>query len=332
MAQIRVIATDTATKRQYRRRNTKEVSRPKFSIAKLDKPSKLVELHPGEFSMDLKVQREVNELRTRQMAQNFQPQSLGLITASKRADGHIYALDGAHRISAARLAKYDGLLATRLFEGLTLEEEAGLFLSLNTTRAVQAIDRFKVRITMGDPSAVAINKVLKRYDLAVDWASNETRNIISAVSTLEKVYAGAGVRPEGEYPDLVDKVLSTIRRAYGDNTERTTFNRPMLEGLGILWATFGNRIDRERLNAVLQETVPRQVTALSRTLRDAKGGTLGECAAETLHRLYNHRHRAKLPEFSDVDARDLYFMEDPTQDPLYVDPAQFVQEQEPAMA
>lgn len=326
MAQVRVIADDSPT-RKYRRR-TKDVSRTKPNIAKLDKPSKLVELHAGEFSVDLKVQREVNEVRAREMAANFQPQSLGLITASKRADGHIYALDGAHRISAARLAKYDGLLATRLFENLTLQEEAGLFLSLNSTRAVQAIDRFKVRITMGDPSAVAINKVLKHYGLAVDWASNETRNIVSAVGTLEKVYKGAGVRPEGEYPDLVDKVLSSIRRAYGDNTERTTFNRPMLEGLGILWATFGNRIDRERLTHVLQETVPRQITALSRTLRDAKGGTLGEAAAETLHRLYNHRHRAKLPEFSDIDARDLYFLDQTEMDPLYVDPAQFVQEKQ----
>jgi hypothetical protein len=303
------------------------VNPPKVSV--LSKPSKLVELHAKEFSVDLKVQRQLNEDRADAMAAKFQPHALGLLTASKRADGHIYVLDGGHRCSAARKANYDGLIATRLFENLTLEEEAELFLTLNSSRAVQAIDRFKVRITMGEPSATAINKVLQTYGLHVDWANNQSLNTISAIGALEKVYHGAGVREEGNYTDLIDNVIRTLHKAYGEKNDRATYSRVMLEGLGIFIATFGKRIDYDRLVYVLQGTVPRQITVQTRAMKDAKviakGGTLGMSAAMVLHRLYNHRFRFKLPEFMEVEPRNDSYHEDRLKkDPLYVDPNQYV--------
>lgn len=296
-------------------------------VVKLDKPSKLVELHAKEFSLDLKVQRALNEARADAMADNFQPHALGLLTASKRTDGHIYVLDGSHRVSAARKASYDGLLAVRLFENLTLQEEAQMFLTLNNSRAVQAIDRFKVRITQGEPVASGINKVLKTYGLHVDWANNESLGVISAIGALEKVYAGAGVREKGQYPELVDKTIRTLHRAYGDKADRAVYSKIILEGMGIFIATFGNQIDYDRLVYILQGTSARQIAVQTRAMRDAKirGGQLGNNAAAVLHRLYNNRHRPKLPEFSAVEPRNAsYHLDKNQQDPLYVDPNQYV--------
>jgi hypothetical protein len=295
-------------------------------VVKLDKPSKLVELHAKEFSLDLKVQRALNEARADAMADNFQPHALGLLTASKRTDGHIYVLDGSHRVSAARKASYDGLLACRLFENLTLQEEAQMFLTLNNSRAVQAIDRFKVRITQGEPVASGINKVLKAYGLHVDWANNESLGVISAIGALEKVYAGAGVREPGQYPELVDKTIRTLHRAYGEKADRATYSKIILEGLGIFIATFGSQIDYDRLVYVLQGTSARQIAVQTRAMRDARirGGQLGNNAAAVLHRLYNNRHRPKLPEFHAVEPRNASYHLDKGQDPLYVDPNQYV--------
>ena len=292
-------------------------------VVSLDKPSKLVELHAREFSMDLKVQREVDMNRVEQMAAKFQPHALGIITASRRADGHTYCLDGGHRISAARMANYDGLIATRLFTDLTLSEEAELFLTLNRSRPIMPIDRFKVRLTMEEPVAVAINDVLKRYGLHVEWANNASLGTISAISTLEKIYFGACVRDKGEYPDLVDKVIKALKRAYGENADRTTYSRGVLEGMGLFVATFGHKIDWDRLNYVLEGTSPRQFVVQARTLRDAKarGGGLGKAAAEVLHQMYNHRYKEKLPDFGSVAP---LHSTDYRQDPLYVDPAQYV--------
>lgn len=326
MAKVQVSNTPLP-KRKYNRRNTASTTTPKPSIAKLDKPSKLEELDCTQFSIDPRVQRQLNEPRVEAMAMDFKPHALGLITASRRPDGHLYVLDGAHRVSAARRAKFTGLLAARVFSDLTLQEEAGMFLTTNNTRGVQPIDKFKVRVTMGDPAAVSINQVLKHYGLQVNWAGNGAINAVSAVGTLEKVFYGAGVRPHGHYPDLVDRVIGSIHRAYGPDGERINYSRTMLEGLGIVWATFGKRIDPERMTQILQATVPRQIAAQARTLRDAKGGTIGENGAEVIHRLYNHRYRGgKLPEFHEVDPSATFFV--PESDPLYVDPNQFVEQKQ----
>jgi hypothetical protein len=306
-------------------------------VVKLDKPSRLVELNAKEFSIDLKVQRQLQEPRAEAMAEDFQPHALGLVTASKRADGHTYLLDGAHRISAARKANYEGLIACRLFEGLTLAEEAALFLTLNSSRAVQAIDRFKVRITEGEPIAVGINDVLKQYNLHVDWANNSSLNVISAITTLEKIYKGAGIREAGTYPDLLDRLIKTIVQAYASQegkTDRATFSRIVLEGLGIFIATYNKRIDFERLVYVLKGTTPRQIVTNTRTLKEAKvkGPNLGMNAAQVVLNLYNNRNRAKLPEMHAIEPKnDTYHT-----DPLYVDPNQYViedameKEKEPA--
>ena len=292
-------------------------------VVALEKPSSVVELHAKEFSMDLKVQREVDMNRVEQMAAKFQPHALGIITASKRADGHIYVLDGGHRTAAARAANYDGLIATRLFTDLTLAEEAELFLTLNRSRPIMPIDRFKVRLTMEEPVAVAINTVLKRYGLHVEWANNASLGVISAIATLEKIYYGAGVRDKGEYPDLVDNVIKCLQRAYGAQADRSTYSKGVLEGVGLFIATLGHKIDWDRLNYVLEGTSPRQFVVQARTLRDAKarGGGLGKAAAEVLHQMYNHRYKDKLPDFGSIAP---LHSSNYRQDPLYVDPAKYV--------
>ena len=300
----------------------KEVVVNTAKVVKLEKPSRLVELHAKEFSIDLKVQRILNEARADAMSEDFQPHALGLVTASKRTDGHVYILDGAHRISAARKADYDGLIATRLFENLTLQEEASLFLTLNSSRAVQAIDRFKVRITEGEPVAVGINNVLKTYGLHVDWANNDSLGVISAIGALETVYTGANVREKGQYPELVDKVARTLQKAYGEKADRATYSKVMIEGLGIFIATFGSRIDYDRLVYVLQGTTPRQIVVQTRALKDAKvhRGTLGMNSAVVMHRLYNNRWKAKLPDFHAVEPKNAAYHADR----LEVDPNQYV--------
>lgn len=294
----------------------------KTKVVTLDKPSKLVELHAKEFSLDLKVQRQLNEDRADKMAEDFQPHALGLITASKRADGHIYVLDGSHRTSAARKARYDGLIATRLFENLTLKEEAQLFLTLNSSRAVQAIDRFKVRVTEGEPIAVGINKVLSRYDLHVDWANNQSLNVISAIGALEKVYKGAGIREDGEYPDLIDKLADVLTKAYGNNgrTDRSVYSRVMIEGLGIFIAIYNKRIDMDRLIFALQGATPRQIVTNTRVLKDAKlkGSQLGMNAAQVILNMYNNRNRNKLPDMNTIEPRNDSYHAD------RVDPNQYV--------
>lgn len=295
-------------------------------VVTLDKPSKLVELHAKEFSLDLKVQRQLNEDRADKMAEDFQPHALGLLTASKRADGHVYVLDGSHRVSAARKANYSGLLACRLFEDLTLKEEAALFLTLNSSRAVQSIDRFKVRVTQGEPIATGINKVLKHYNLHVDWANNSSLGTISAIGALEKLYKGMGIREEGEYPELVDKLCDILLKAYGKdaaNNDRSMFSATIIQGLGTFIAIYNKQIDTDRLVAQLQTSTPRQIITNTRVLKDAKikGAQLAMNAAQVILNMYNNRNRNKLPEMNTIEPKNDSYHAD------RVDPNQYVKDE-----
>lgn len=305
------------------RKATKSVKRTTPHVEKLNKPSSLQEFHAGDFMTDHNVQRALNEARVVEMAADFRPDSMGLITASRRMDGRLYILDGQHRIAAARMANYDGPIATREFRDLTIQEEAGLFLTLNKMRAVSTIERFKVRVTLGDRIAVNINKILTAYGLHVNFAATNTPNTISSIVTLEKVYRGAGVRDEGDHADLVDRTIGTLVKAYGGDTRPVVFSRAMVEGLGIFHATYGKQIDKDRLIEVLSAIPPRQMVTRARTRRDAMGGTLGENAAESILAAYNHRRRDKLPELGNADPAAHRI--DPTRDPMYVDPAQYAQ-------
>ena len=285
----------------------------------IDKESHLVELHPSEFLFDHRVQREVNEARVAMMALQFQPHSMGMIIASKREDG-VYVLDGGHRVSAAKAVGWDGLIPTKLWEGLTLQEEAQLFLTLNNVRAVQAIDMFKVRVTLEDDAAVNINKILKHWGLNVDWAGNTQRRTVSAIVALEKVYYGAGVRSHGTHADLVDSVIRALSAAYGVEPERIVWSGTILEGMGIFIATYGKRLDKQRLTRTLQKVTPAQFIARARSRKDTEKGTLAWNFAHILRNEYNNGNRNKLPHFHEVDPRN----NAPEDDPLYVDPNQFV--------
>ena len=127
----------------------------------ITKPSSLTELPVDVFKFDFRVQRSINQARVAMITAQFQPHSLGMVVASKREDG-IYVLDGSHRVSAAVAAGYEGTVPTKLWEDLTLQEEAALFLTLNNSRAVQAIDMFKVRVTLDDDAARNINNILNK--------------------------------------------------------------------------------------------------------------------------------------------------------------------------
>jgi len=314
--------TSDSTTISLKRRTTRVVKHPHTHIEKLDKPSHIEELHAGDFFVDHNVQRMLNEPRVAEMAADFRPDSMGLITASLRENGRIAILDGQHRIAAARMARYDGPIVSRVFENLTVKEEAGLFLTLNKSRPVSTIERFKVRVTLGDPIATNINKILKAYGLNVNFANTKSTNTVGAVVTLEKVYHGAGVRDHGHHADLVDRVIGSLIAAYSGDTRPVVFSRPMVEGMGIFHATYGKRIDRARLTDMMSSVPPRQVASRARTRRDALGGSIGENAAEIILDIYNHRRKDKLPPYKDVDPYVNY--SDPTKDELYIDPAQYI--------
>jgi hypothetical protein len=155
----------------------------------------------------------VDQRRVARMAADFQPYLLGTITASERLDGTIVVLDGAHRVTLCRSVGHKMPLTVELFNGATLAEEAGLFLGRNNAKMPSAISKFHARVLAGDPVANAISAIVTGHgwDISVEPRPGK----LAAIDAMERVYRnGGGVVPEGEHPELAERVIELLTTAW----------------------------------------------------------------------------------------------------------------------
>jgi len=256
----------------------------------------LIDMKVTEFSVDPSVQRQLNEPRVAKIVKDFKPRMLGLITASRRLDGRAYILDGQHRIAAARTAGYTGYVATRLYENLTVAEEADLFLDLNDTRKVSALDKFLVRATKGDPAAAAMKGALERYGLKV--SSQHSGGMFAAIVALERVYSGFMTHASEPRLDLIEAVLHVLTRAYGTEN-RAAFQANTVQGVGLILHVFGKRVDPDELVDALR-SVPADALAIKgRSVKDLEGGTGAQGVAKVLLSAYNKGKSARRLDFQE---------------------------------
>jgi len=254
----------------------------------------LVDMKASEFSVDPAVQRQLNEPRVEKIVKNFKPMMLGLFTASKRLDGRCYIVDGQHRMAACRRKNFDGYIATRLYEGLTLAEEAELFLDLNNSRPVSALDKFLVRATKGDPAAVAMKDALERYGLKP--GGQHAGGMFAAIVSLERVYRGFMSYASEPRLDLVEAVLAILVRAYGTQ-ERKAFQANTVMGIGLIIQVFGKRVDADELVKALQSITAENLAVKGRSTKDLEGGTGAQGVAKVLLSIYNKNKSASRLEF-----------------------------------
>lgn len=248
--------------------------------------------------IDLDVQRQegTDQRRVDQMAANFDPDALGLFILSQRADGTLACLDGMHRRAAALAAGHKQFVDARIFTGLSKAEEAALFLLYNNKKDPSAISRFKARTIKGDRVAVAIDRIVHEYGWKISTLKNDP-GVLAAVEAAERVYrTGAKALPDGDYPEVLARTLNLITAAWGHDPVGT--HGAVLEGIGQLYARFGDAVDTPKLIRDLQGTTPRPLIGEAKTLRDLQGGTIAAALAKRLTGIHNSRKRSNLlPEW-----------------------------------
>lgn len=224
----------------------------------------------SQLSVDTKVQREqFDDARVVKMVSNFKESAMGIITVSERDDGTFVIVDGWHRWEAKRrVSDNAGQVRCDVYTGLTLADEADLFLLLNTTNSPKVLDKFRVRVVRGDKFALEIRDILAAYHWTI--GPSITNGTVNAVSALEKVH-GLSQLKEAD-PPLLQLVFLTINRAWGD--DRYAAQAPMIVGLGSLYAEHGSLID-----------VDRMVTILKRWKGGPEGLITSAKTAASLHRM-----------------------------------------------
>lgn len=252
-------------------------------------------LYRNQLTIDLRVQRVGDVNRQKKIAANFNAAALGEITVSRRDDGTNALLNGQNRVGAAGLAGYPGPFRAEVHHGLTVQQEAELFILLNNFKAPTAVSKFLVRVTWEDPDAVGIKNVLDELGWRVDLAGAD--GCISAVDALESIYTtGAGVFKAGSYSNLLACTLGTVTQAWGHDQKGANGN--LLKGVAQLYARFGSSVKTDKLIREMQRTPPQTVISRARVLQGIQGGIVPAAVAKTLVGMHNKGLRANpLPEW-----------------------------------
>lgn len=236
---------------------------------------------PAELSVDPQVQRTIDTTRVKHIADRYDPTALGVLKVSRRPDGTMVVLDGQHRLAAVKAVDPDRKLRCEVYTDLSLTQEARAHLQGNDTRRPQAIDLFKVRVTAGNETAVAITTMLAKYGWRVRLGAGE--GDFAAVVGLERVWRTSATAAEA--------AIKTATEAWGNDPAGAA--GALIEGLGLFHLRYGQQVNMGDLVGRLKKYAggPGALIGKARGLRDMRGGTMPKAVGEIVYETYNARRR-----------------------------------------
>jgi hypothetical protein len=163
----------------------------------------LAQIGLSQMTLDPIVNRTVDPKWVEHLAGDFHPLFLGVFHVAEH-DGTYKVIDGQHRKLAAEQVGYDEPVAAWIYRGMSVEDQANLFLEVNMQRNVHAIDRFKKAVVAGRPNELAVAKVLADYDLEVGHNADQ----VGSPGALLAVHRGKG----GD--DLLHALVDTLTGAW----------------------------------------------------------------------------------------------------------------------
>lgn len=193
-----------------------QIGQGKFRLVKL-----------ADLETDGRFNRPVSQAWVEHLAQSFSADKFTPLILSLRSDGTLVIIDGQHRVAAARMRGVPEdvrCLPAIVFEGLTLDQEAELFVGTNDTRTVGPYPKYHAKLAAGDPETHAIDAIVKAHDLTVAAASGDGH--VSAVTALYALY-NLG-EPEGA---VLGRTLATIRSAWGEDAQ--AYRATVMSGIGL---------------------------------------------------------------------------------------------------
>lgn len=254
----------------------------------------IVKANLYQLSVDPSFQRPLDMNRVRKEAANFNPNGLGTLTISKRSDGKLIILDGQHRAALCREVAYKGTLSCVQIEGLSREEEASLFLVLNNSKQVQALDKFRARVVAAENTAVEMQEILTSLGWRVHSARQDFN--FAAVTAIEKVYRGAGILTPGEYPALARLTMNTITEAWAGQTNSA--HNLIVLSLGKVVAWYPSEIDFAKMVLELSKTKPMNLVTDIKVSAGIDRTDQANAGAKLLVNLHNRNRRTRrLPDW-----------------------------------
>jgi hypothetical protein len=203
--------------------------------------TELMEISADKLSIDPRVQRVVDPRRVAKLAANWDDLMVGVITVSHRKprlideEDAFVILDGQTRWNALKVVCGQGTttctMMAQVHSGLTLKEEAKIFLQHNDRKGVTPLDTFRIALVAGEEWAESIQEIAARYRWAVAGTGDGSQRTFNAIAAAKKLYLSD---PTGR---TLDRVFSVIDAAWP--RERSGVCGESLNGIGGLYANHG---------------------------------------------------------------------------------------------
>lgn len=198
----------------------------------------------NDLEIDPQVQRfRYNPRKVEHIVKNYNEAAIGLITVSRRNAVTLVVVDGWHRWEAKRrISDSTGEMLCRVFDGLTLAEEAQMFLDLNPGNQPTALDRYRMRLLTDDPDTLAIDAAIHAYG----WAVHPQKGVghLQCVNALHRVQNLAKAGGEAT-EDLLKNTILVVSRAWPGQAEAGA--AVLLEGTSAVLNEYREKLDMDRL-------------------------------------------------------------------------------------
>ncbi|MFC9768415.1 DUF6551 family protein [Rhodococcus jostii] len=234
-------------------------------------------------------QMKINPVAQRQLSQSwvdvltkdFTPDLMGFIHVSFR-DGWYYVIDGQHRRQAAiQWLGSDQQVQCHVYENLTIEQEAHLFLDLNTVKRQGAMSKYKVALTAGQSIECDIDRIVRSLDLRIGTSAQLEE--IGCITSIVGVYRKNG-------PGSLSTALRIIRDAYGYEG----FKPAVISGLALVVDRYGSALDLEQMIKRLEVGTLKELHRSGKALRGATGSAQSQCYAHVMVAFYNRSRTGRI--------------------------------------
>lgn len=225
-------------------------------------------------------QREYDERWAQKIAGEFDPDLFDdLVVTLPNGDGIYHVVDGQHRRGAiCSLYGEEEKVPCRIVDAKDPARAAVIFDKINTgRRKLSSLEKFKVRVTAGYETEVAINNLVTSLGCRIEM--NNSHRSIRAIASLLNVHNSYGLGV------LKETLMTIIATWEGD---KGAFEGPLIDGFGAFIGSHRGHLDWKRLREKTGNTyTPGRLLAQAKADKETLGGRIADGVRRVLARNYN---------------------------------------------
>lgn len=214
-------------------------------------------LYVRDLKTDHAYQRDLSEHRVREIVAAFDPDLLGVLLVSRRANGSTFLLDGQTRHAALVAMEWeDQQVPCLVYAGLSKKDEARIFVGSNVTAVKpNQVAIFRGKLAAGDPDVTAAYNIATKHGYLGNLRTDFKSGSITSPAAIMAVYCHGSA-------ELLDQVLAVASSAWPGKH----VNAPVIRGLGMFIAQYAPAIQMDRLVQALARTTDDVIVSRSRAL------------------------------------------------------------------